>query len=171
MPWPVPGPGRSVRLEEFLGDWAARTVIVPGNHDVRWEEPDIDDRLSAWRGFARDRLKRKVVGLPDHPFAQVAAAVAAAGELASLAGRLETTPAALALAFPLTNPAVTSALFGATSSEQVRANCAAISLLDRLGPADLADLRHIGRPEYRIPAADTAQALKASRDLPRGYHC
>jgi 3',5'-cyclic AMP phosphodiesterase CpdA len=58
-------------LEEFLRDWAARTVIVPGNHDVRWEESDIDDRLSAWRGFAQDRLKRKVVGLPDHPFAQV----------------------------------------------------------------------------------------------------
>jgi 3',5'-cyclic AMP phosphodiesterase CpdA len=58
-------------LEEFLGDWAAHTVIVPGNHDVRWEETDIDDRLSAWRGFARDRLHRNVVGLPDHPFALV----------------------------------------------------------------------------------------------------
>jgi L-glyceraldehyde 3-phosphate reductase len=58
-----------------------------------------------------------------------------------------TTPAALALAFPLTNPAVASVLFGASSPEQVRVNCAAISLLDRLGPADLADLRRIGRPD------------------------
>jgi hypothetical protein len=41
----------------------------------------------------------------------------------------------------------------------------------RLGPADLADLRHIGRPESPVPAADTAQALKASSDRPRGYHC
>ena len=78
--------------------------------------------------------------------ARVAAAVAAAGELAVLAGRLDTTPAALALAFPLTNPIVTSVLFGATSAEQVRANCAAIGLLDRLGPDDLAELRRIGQP-------------------------
>jgi aryl-alcohol dehydrogenase-like predicted oxidoreductase len=76
--------------------------------------------------------------------ARVAPAVAAAGELAVLAGRLGTTPAALALAFPLTNPIITSVLFGATSAEQVRANCAAIGLLDRLGPDDLAELRGIG---------------------------
>jgi len=78
---------------------------------------------------------------------RVAAAVAAAEELAGLAGRLDTTAAALAMAFPLTNPAVTSVLFGATSAEQVQANCAAVSLLGRLGPADLAQLRRIGRPE------------------------
>jgi aryl-alcohol dehydrogenase-like predicted oxidoreductase len=74
-------------------------------------------------------------------------AVAAAGELADLAGRLDTTAAALALAFPFTNPAVASVLFGATSAEQVRANCAVIGLLERLGPADLAQLQRIGRPE------------------------
>ncbi|MGH3189745.1 MAG: aldo/keto reductase [Streptosporangiaceae bacterium] len=78
--------------------------------------------------------------------ARVASAVAAAGELAILAARLDTTPAALALAFPLTNPIVTSVLFGATSAEQVRANCAAIGLLDRLGRRDLAELRRIGQP-------------------------
>jgi aryl-alcohol dehydrogenase-like predicted oxidoreductase len=75
---------------------------------------------------------------------RVAPAVAAAEELASLASSLETTAAALAMAFPLTNPAVTSVLFGATTAEQVRANCAALSLLDRLGPADVAHLRSIG---------------------------
>jgi aryl-alcohol dehydrogenase-like predicted oxidoreductase len=77
---------------------------------------------------------------------QVAPAVAAAEELAGLAGRLDTTAAALAMAFPLTNPAVTSVLFGATDAEQVRANCAAIGLLERLGPADVAQLRRIGLP-------------------------
>jgi L-glyceraldehyde 3-phosphate reductase len=77
---------------------------------------------------------------------RAAPAVAAAEELAGLAGRLDSTAAALAIAFPLTNPAVTSVLFGATSAEQVRANCAAISLLNRLGPADLAHLQRIGRP-------------------------
>ena len=58
-------------LETFLEDRSARTVIVPGNHDVMWEEPDMDDRLSAWRGFAQNRLHRDVVGLPEHPYALV----------------------------------------------------------------------------------------------------
>ena len=75
-----------------------------------------------------------------------AAAVAAARELAGMAGRLGTTAAALALAFPLANPAVASVLFGATSPEQVRADCAAIGLLDRLSTAEVADLQRIGRP-------------------------
>jgi aryl-alcohol dehydrogenase-like predicted oxidoreductase len=77
---------------------------------------------------------------------RVAAAVAAAEELASLASRLDTTAAALAMAFPLTSPAVASVLFGATSAQQVQANCAAVSLAGRLGPADLAHLRRIGLP-------------------------
>jgi len=71
-------------------------------------------------------------------------AIAAVGELAGLADRLETSPAALALAFPLASPAVASVLFGATSAEQVRANCAAVSLLDRIGQADLDDLSRVG---------------------------
>ena len=78
---------------------------------------------------------------------RVAPAVAAAGELAGLAARLDTTAAAVALAFPFTNPAVTSVLFGATSAEQVRANCAVTGLLERLSQADLAQLQRIGRPE------------------------
>jgi aryl-alcohol dehydrogenase-like predicted oxidoreductase len=77
--------------------------------------------------------------------------VAAAGELAGLAGRLGTTAAALAMAFPLASPAVTSVLFGATSAQQVHANCAATSLLGRLGPAGLADLRRIGLPGTPAP--------------------
>ncbi len=73
-----------------------------------------------------------------------AAAAAAAEDLAALAGRLGTTSAALALAFPLTHPATASVLFGATSPEQLRANCAAAALLDRLSPADVAELQAIG---------------------------
>jgi aryl-alcohol dehydrogenase-like predicted oxidoreductase len=75
-----------------------------------------------------------------------AAAAAAAGNLDRLAGRLATTAAALALAFPLTNPAVTSVLFGATSPEQLRANCAAAALRDRLTPQEAAELRRVGQP-------------------------
>jgi aryl-alcohol dehydrogenase-like predicted oxidoreductase len=73
-----------------------------------------------------------------------AAATAAAGDLARLAERLGTTAAALALAFPLTNPATASVLFGATSPEQLRANCAAAALLERLSPDDVAELQAIG---------------------------
>jgi len=75
---------------------------------------------------------------------RAAPAVAAAADLASLAASVGTTAAALALAFPFTNPRITSVLFGATSPEQLRANCAAAGLLDRLSPGDVARLRQIG---------------------------
>jgi L-glyceraldehyde 3-phosphate reductase len=75
---------------------------------------------------------------------RAAPAVAAAADLAGLAASLGTTAAALALAFPFTNPGVTSVLFGATSPEQLRANSVAASLLDRLSPGDIARLRQIG---------------------------
>jgi len=84
----------------------------------------------------------RAVATLDDP--RTAPAVAAAADLASLAASLGTTAAALALAFPFTNPGVTSVLFGATSPEQLRANCAAAGLLDRLNPGDIARLRQIG---------------------------
>ncbi len=95
--------------------------------------------------YLADQAAGRAAGTLDEP--RVAPAVAAAGELAELAGRLDTTPAALALAFPFTHPALASVLFGATSPEQLRANCAVTVLLGRLSPADLTQLRRIGRPE------------------------
>ena len=77
---------------------------------------------------------------------RVAPAMAAAGELTALAGELGTTAATLALTFPLTSPAVASVLFGATSPGQLRANCAAAGLRDRLSDSDIAQLRRIGVP-------------------------
>jgi L-glyceraldehyde 3-phosphate reductase len=77
---------------------------------------------------------------------QLAPALRAVDELAGLAGELGTTPAALALLFPLTSPGVTSVLFGATSPQQLRENCAVIGLSDRIGADDLARLRRIGLP-------------------------
>jgi aryl-alcohol dehydrogenase-like predicted oxidoreductase len=41
---------------------------------------------------------------------------------------------------------VASVLFGATGAEQLRANCAAAALWDRLGPDDIAALLRIGLP-------------------------
>jgi aryl-alcohol dehydrogenase-like predicted oxidoreductase len=86
----------------------------------------------------------RAAGTLDDP--RVTPAVAAAEDVAALAARLDTTPAALALAFPFTNPAVTSVLFGATSADQVRANCAAVSLLARLSPDEAVGLRRVGLP-------------------------
>jgi L-glyceraldehyde 3-phosphate reductase len=92
--------------------------------------------------YLSDAASGRAAATLDDP--RFAPAVAAAGELAAFAAELGTTAAALALAFPLATPDVTSVLFGATSPEQVRANCAAGGLLDRLSPADLARLRQIG---------------------------
>ena len=86
---------------------------------------------------------RAAATLGDPRFAP---ALAAVGELTALADELGTTAAALALTFPLTGPNVTSVLFGATSPQQLRANCAAASLRDRLTGSDIARLQRIGQP-------------------------
>ena len=87
-----------------------------------------------------------------HP--RVGPAIAAAGELAGLARRLATRPAALALAFPLASPVVASVLFGATNAEQVRANCAAVSVLAGLSQTDLDDLRRVGAELPEVAAGE-----------------
>jgi L-glyceraldehyde 3-phosphate reductase len=61
--------------------------------------------------------------------------------LGDLAERLETTPAALAIAFTLAHPLTASVLFGASSVAQLEANLAATALLERLATADMAELR------------------------------
>ncbi len=71
-------------------------------------------------------------------------ALRAADDLRALAVELDTTPAALAVAFAAASPRVASVLFGATTPGQVAENAAAIELLDRLTPADLVELRAIG---------------------------
>ena len=73
------------------------------------------------------------------------AARQSADALRTLATELDTTPAALAIAFAAANQRVASVLFGATTVEQVTQNVSALELLDRLAPADLDGLRAIGR--------------------------
>jgi len=68
----------------------------------------------------------------------------AAIALRDLAARAGTTPAALAIAFPLLNPNVASVLFGATSPEQVIANLEALEVLANLGPDLREELLAIG---------------------------
>jgi DNA-binding MarR family transcriptional regulator len=66
-------------------------------------------------------------------------------ELRALAGELDTTPAALAIAFALANDNVASVLFGATTPEQVADNATALDVLARLGDEGRARLRAVGR--------------------------
>ena len=75
---------------------------------------------------------------------RLAPAIAAGRELAALARELDTTPAALAIAFTLANPAVASVLFGSTRPEQVRQNAAALDVADHLDDAQVARLKSIG---------------------------
>lgn len=78
----------------------------------------------------------------DQP--RFAPALAAVPALSAFASRVAATPAAAALAFPLASQAVASVLFGATSAEQVLANCAAVGLLRRLSAEEIAELSMIG---------------------------
>jgi aryl-alcohol dehydrogenase-like predicted oxidoreductase len=71
-------------------------------------------------------------------------AVRAARELAALAAEVGTTPAALAMAFVLTNSLVATILFGATSPEQIRENVAAAEVVGALTESQLERLRAIG---------------------------
>ena len=68
---------------------------------------------------------------------ELEASLRAVPALRALAAELDTTPAALAIAFALANERVSSVLFGATTPEQVRENVAAESLVARLQGAEL----------------------------------
>jgi aryl-alcohol dehydrogenase-like predicted oxidoreductase len=89
-----------------------------------------------------DPLTGRASGELDDP--RYAAGVRAGRSLAALADELDTSPAALAVAFALGNPNVASVLFGATSPEQLRQNAAAVDLAARLDDAQWARLRSIG---------------------------
>jgi aryl-alcohol dehydrogenase-like predicted oxidoreductase len=74
----------------------------------------------------------------------LAGAFAAGDELRALATELDTTAAALAIAFALVHPSVASVLFGATSAGQISENVAALDVIARLDEDALARLRAIG---------------------------
>jgi aryl-alcohol dehydrogenase-like predicted oxidoreductase len=78
----------------------------------------------------------------DNP--ELQSALDAADALRMLAAELNTTAAALAVAFALASDRVATVLFGATSPEQLEENAQAVELLERLTPAELDQLRAIG---------------------------
>ena len=92
--------------------------------------------------YDHDPNAGRAAGSLDDPL--VARTAAAGRQLAELAHELDTTPAALAIAFTLANPVVASVLFGATTPEQVRQNAEALAVAGRLRDDDLARLGAIG---------------------------
>jgi aryl-alcohol dehydrogenase-like predicted oxidoreductase len=142
--WPA---GRCVQaVEAAAGQGIAPPCAVQLPYSLvqrSWvEDPTMTQALAAaGAGLIASFCAAGMLGEP-----RFAPAIAAADQLAGMAARLDTTAAALALAFPLTDPAVTSVLFGATSVRQLRANCAAIGLSDRLRPGDVAELLRVGLP-------------------------
>lgn len=74
------------------------------------------------------------------PGASEAARDAAVARLADLADALDATPAALAIAWCLRNPKVSSVILGCSSTAQLDANLAALALAQRLDPGTLARL-------------------------------
>ena len=70
--------------------------------------------------------------------------LAAARDLSTLASAIGAAPAALAIAFTLANPRVATALFGATTPEQIDENLGAVELSGRLDMSALERLRRIG---------------------------
>lgn len=81
-------------------------------------------------------------GLLDSP--QVAPAVSAGRQLAALARETGRSPASLAIAFALLNPAVAAVLFGATRPEQVTANLSALAAAETLSPGERRRLAAVG---------------------------
>ena len=92
--------------------------------------------------YRSDGVQGRLVEAVDSP--RFAPALQAAQQLGALADEMGTTPAALAVAFALSNPTVASVLFGATSVEQVHENVGAVEVLVGATETQLEALRSIG---------------------------
>jgi L-glyceraldehyde 3-phosphate reductase len=110
----VEGPEHGAALQGGVSV-VASAVMEGGALTGRYAQPGGAGRLQARR---------------DDP--ALADALRAGEALSALARELDTTPAALAIAFALAHPRVASVLFGASTPEQVAENVAAWDLLGRL---------------------------------------
>ncbi len=92
--------------------------------------------------YDSDPQAGRAAGLLGTP--RYATGMSAGRQLAALAGELGCEPAQLAIAFALSNPSVTTVLFGATSPAQVESNVGALAVARQLTPDQLTKLRAIG---------------------------
>jgi L-glyceraldehyde 3-phosphate reductase len=152
--WPAAQIAEAAQLADEQG--VARPCAAQLAYNVVWRSPVEDDAIvdvleetqaavvaSAVLAFGAltGKYARGSGGRIENDLesARFAPSVAAAEKLRPIAERLDATPAAVALAYALANPHVATALFGATSHEQVRENVAAAEL--KLDDETLADLR------------------------------
>jgi L-glyceraldehyde 3-phosphate reductase len=91
---------------------------------------------------ASKETKGRVANRLEEP--RVRRALGPGERLRALAERIGAKPAALAIAYTLSNPDVASVLFGATSPAQVLDNVTAPALLASMDDEQLAELRRIG---------------------------
>src|ERR1700730_1490132 len=92
--------------------------------------------------YASKEAKGRVANRLEEP--RVRRALEPGERLRALAERIGAKPAALAIAYTLSNPDVASVLFGATSPAQVLDNVSAPALLASMDDEQLAQLRQIG---------------------------
>jgi aryl-alcohol dehydrogenase-like predicted oxidoreductase len=128
----VEGPAMTAALRECGAGVVASWTLAGGVLTGKYTSPGAVGRMT---------------GELDSPRTQ--AAIAAVARLQALATELDTTPAALAIAFALANDDVATVLFGATSPEQVTENASALAVLDSLSRAQLDQLRDIAPNQAR----------------------
>jgi L-glyceraldehyde 3-phosphate reductase len=124
---PVEDPDVVYALQAAGASVVASYVLAGGTLTGKYADPEVGGRMA---------------GARDDPAWQPA--FSAGEELRRLAGELGRSPASLAFAFALANPAVCSVLFGATSPAQVAQNVSAVELLGELTGAELTRLQGIG---------------------------
>ena len=125
-------PGVNVRDDARYNDETARAPIPTGYSEVLfgelfraagWDREDTIVSNKLWWEFWPEQSPAAEIEDPRY-----AAARAHGGRVRALAAELGTSPSALAIAFALANPAVTSVLFGATSGAQIQENAAALEI-------------------------------------------
>jgi len=126
---PVEEPEMARALEKTGTSVVASFSMLGGVLSGKYLEPGAGGRRS---------------GSLDDP--RLSAGVEAATRLRDLGARTGYSAAALAIAFPLLNPRVSSVLFGATSPEQVREDARAMDVIAELDEDATAELLGIGRP-------------------------
>ena len=99
-----------------------------------------------------DRGERVTAFLNDRTYAII-------DELIRIAGELETTPAAVALAWLQSRPGVTSTIIGARRMQQLEDNLAALDLV--LDASHVAALDEVSRPTLGFPIAFLGSAANA----------
>jgi L-glyceraldehyde 3-phosphate reductase len=123
-------------------DWVEGAEYVAALQGVSVVASAVLENGALTGRYARAEAGGRLEALRDDPGR--ARAFRAGEELTTLARELDASPAALAIAFALTDAKVATVLFGASTPEQVAGNVPAWELLGRLDDDQLAALRRIG---------------------------